>query len=137
MRNADTRAGMLYPSADEAAAGLSSLGYARGVEVNVLIAGSGEPPTYVDTLRRRAEQYRRTVESVQQALRAPLPKLDVADAVLQRIATAPQQSSPLRPTPWHGASRSAVWLSAGVAAAPSTATSATRRCARSWTPSRR
>jgi hypothetical protein len=69
-------------------------------------------------LRARAEEYRRTVETVQRALRAPLPKVDVADAVLARIAVR-ETATPGAPSvsPWRGASRRAIWYSSGVAAA--------------------
>ncbi|MGE3174018.1 MAG: hypothetical protein AB7O97_15435 [Planctomycetota bacterium] len=68
-------------------------------------------------LRERAERYRRTVETVQRALRQPVPGQSLADSVLARIeqgaAAVPRSAGPL---PWRSASRRALWWSAAVAA---------------------
>lgn len=69
-------------------------------------------------LRARADEYRRTVEVMQQALRAPMRPIDVADAVMARVAgTASGGGLPRAPVPLRGASHRARWLSAGLAAA--------------------
>lgn len=72
-------------------------------------------------LRARAEEYRRTTEQVRQALRAPGPKVDVADRVFAEIATTGKpfrdRSAQSQPAPWGAVSGRSMMLSAAVAAA--------------------
>ncbi|MEC7584643.1 MAG: hypothetical protein VYE77_10010 [Planctomycetota bacterium] len=72
-------------------------------------------------LRARAEEYRRTTEQVRQALRAPGPKVDIADRVFAEIAASGKpfrdQSAQSQPVPWGAVSGRSMMLSAAVAAA--------------------
>jgi len=68
-------------------------------------------------LRARLDDYRNTVEAVRSALRAPLPRIDVADAVIERIASGAAGPSAVQRAPWRHASRRALWLSGSLAAA--------------------
>ena len=49
---------------------------------------SGELRAQLKELRQRADEYRRTVDALQQALRAPMAPLDVADAVMATMTVA-------------------------------------------------
>src|SRR5262249_53174138 len=55
--------------------------------------------------------------AVRAALRAPLPRIDIADAVIERIASGAAGPSAVQRAPWRHASRRALWFSGLVAAA--------------------